>query len=71
MKYLTARNIPAARHYPAAVHHQPAYAALAQRSPSLANTDELVPEILSLPLHPYLAEDELEYTVAMIRQFFA
>ena len=52
MKYLTALNIPAVRHYPAAVHHQPAYAALAQRSPSLANTDALVPEILSLPLHP-------------------
>jgi dTDP-4-amino-4,6-dideoxygalactose transaminase len=25
---------------------------------------------LSLPLHPYLAEDELEYTVDVIRQFF-
>jgi dTDP-4-amino-4,6-dideoxygalactose transaminase len=58
-------------HYPAAVHHQPAYAALAKRSPPLANTDALVPEILSLPLHPYLAEDEVEYTVDVIRQFFA
>jgi dTDP-4-amino-4,6-dideoxygalactose transaminase len=26
---------------------------------------------LSLPLHPYLAEDEVEYTVDVIRQFFA
>jgi len=71
MKYLTSRNVPAARHYPAAVHQQPAYAALAQRSPPLPNTDALVPEILSLPLHPYLAEEEVEYTVDIIRQFFA
>src|SRR6184192_2596126 len=71
MKYLTSRNVPVARHYPAAVHQQPAYAALAQRSPPLPNTDALVPEILSLPLHPYLAEEEVEYTVDIIRQFFA
>src|SRR6266496_1437468 len=71
MKHLNFHNIPAARHYPAAVHHQPAYAALAQHSPPLANTDALVPEILSLPLHPYLAEDEVEYTIDVIRQFFA
>jgi UDP-2-acetamido-2-deoxy-ribo-hexuluronate aminotransferase len=71
MKYLTAGNIPAARHYPAAVHRERPYATLAQRAPALANTDALVPEILNLPLHPYLAEDELEYTGAMIRQFFA
>jgi len=71
MKYLTSRNIPAARHYPAAAHQQRAYAFFAQRSPPLPNTEALVPEILSLPLHPYLAEDEVEYTVDVIRQFFA
>src|SRR5439155_380994 len=36
-----------------------------------SRTDALVPEILSLPLHPYLAEEEDEYTVDIIRQFFA
>jgi dTDP-4-amino-4,6-dideoxygalactose transaminase len=71
MKHLNVHKIPAALHYPAAVHQQPAYAALTQRSPPLANTDALVPEILSLPLHPYLAEDDVEYTVDVIRQFFA
>jgi len=70
MKYLNSHNIPAARHYPAAVHHQPAYAALTRDSPPLVNTDTLVPEILSLPLHPYLAEDELSYAVDVIRRFF-
>ena len=70
MKRLHSLNILASLHYPAAVHQQPAYAALTQYSPPLANTDALVPEILSLPLHPYLAEEAVEYTVHTIRQFF-
>src|SRR6266566_2616443 len=71
MKHLNFHNIPAARHYPRAVHQQPGYAFLAQRSLPLPNTEALVPEILSLPLHPYLAEDDVEYTVDAIRRFFA
>jgi dTDP-4-amino-4,6-dideoxygalactose transaminase len=71
MEYLASRGIPTARHYPVAVHQQPGYASLAQHSPPLPNTEALVPEILSLPLHPYLAEDDVEYTVEVIRQFFA
>jgi UDP-2-acetamido-2-deoxy-ribo-hexuluronate aminotransferase len=70
MKRLHSLNILASLHYPAAVHQQPAYAALTQYSPPLANTDAIVPEILSLPLHPYLAEEAVEYTVHTIRQFF-
>lgn len=71
MKHLTSRNIPAARHYPAAVHQQPGYAALTQRSPPLPNTEALVPEILSLPLHPYLAREAVEYTIDAIHDFFS
>jgi len=70
MKYLISRKIPAARHYPAAVHQQPGYAALAQRSSRLPNTEALVPEILSLPLHPYLAREAVEYTIDAIHDFF-
>jgi dTDP-4-amino-4,6-dideoxygalactose transaminase len=71
MKYLTSRNIPAARHYPAAVHQQPGYAALAQHSLPLPNTDALVPEILSLPLHPYLTREAVKYTIDAIHDFFS
>ena len=71
MKYLTSRSIPTARHYPAAVHQQPGYAALAQRSPPLPNTEALVPEILSLPLHPYLTRQAVKYTIDAIHDFFS
>jgi dTDP-4-amino-4,6-dideoxygalactose transaminase len=71
MKYLTSRSIPTSRHYPAAVHQQPGYAALAQRSPPLPNTEALVPEILSLPLHPYLTMEAVKYTIDAIHDFFS
>jgi dTDP-4-amino-4,6-dideoxygalactose transaminase len=70
MKYLTYRDIPVARHYPAAVHQQRGYVSLAQRPLSLPNTEALVPEILSLPLHPYLSEADVEYVTDTVRQFF-
>jgi dTDP-4-amino-4,6-dideoxygalactose transaminase len=70
MKYLTSRNIPAARHYPT-IHQQPAYAVLAQCSPIVPNTEALLPEILSLPLYPYLAREAVEYTVDAIHDFFS
>jgi len=52
---LRAKGIPTAIHYPLALHHQPAYAAL---SPGAAYpvAERLASEVLSLPMHPYLTE---------------
>lgn len=71
LKHLTARGIPAALHYPAAVHQQPAYFPIAKDSPPLPNTDTLVKEILSLPLHPYLSAEAVDFTCQSVREFFA
>jgi dTDP-4-amino-4,6-dideoxygalactose transaminase len=62
-------GVPVALHYPAAVHQQHAYAAV--KHGSLAQTEALIPEILSLPLHPYLGEDAIQLTVDAIRRFAA
>lgn len=70
MKHLIAKGIPAALHYPAAVHQQPAYAHITAKSPPLPNTERLVKEILSLPLHPHLTEEAAEFTCAAVREFF-
>jgi dTDP-4-amino-4,6-dideoxygalactose transaminase len=69
MKHLIAQGIPAALHYPAAVHQQPAYAPITRLSNPLPNTDALVPEILSLPLHPYLGNEAIEFTAQKVRDF--
>jgi dTDP-4-amino-4,6-dideoxygalactose transaminase len=69
MKHLLGAGVPVALHYPAAVHQQPAYAAV--KHAALTQTEALVPEILSLPLHPYLGEDAIQLTVDAIRRFTA
>lgn len=70
LKHLNDCGIPAGLHYPAAVHQQSAYFKVANESPPLPYTDGLVPEILSLPLHPHLPLEAVDATCASIRKFF-
>jgi dTDP-4-amino-4,6-dideoxygalactose transaminase len=69
MKHLLDAGVPVAVHYPAAVHQQPAYATV--KHAGLTQTEALIPELLSLPLHPYLGEEAIQFTVDAIRKFTA
>lgn len=69
MRHLQNRGIPAALHYPAAIHQQPGYFHITKQSPALPNTDALVKEVLTLPLHPYLSEEAIRFTCAAVREF--
>ena len=60
-------GIPVALHYPAAIHQQPAYANHAARAPSLPATEAAVARILTLPLHPYLKTEALDFVCDAIR----
>ena len=70
-KYLTDNGIGCAIHYPLPIHKQPLYR-------DLGYTDEnvncpvaakLADEVLSLPVHPSLTEDDLKYSVDIINNF--
>jgi UDP-2-acetamido-2-deoxy-ribo-hexuluronate aminotransferase len=52
---LKADGIPTAVHYPAPIHHQPAYQAYAERT-DCPNSAFAARRVLSLPMHPYLEE---------------
>jgi dTDP-4-amino-4,6-dideoxygalactose transaminase len=52
-------------HYPRAVHEQPAFAAL-PRGP-LPETERAMREVVSLPLYPQLADDEVERVIDAVR----
>ncbi|MGH8700656.1 MAG: DegT/DnrJ/EryC1/StrS family aminotransferase, partial [Burkholderiales bacterium] len=54
-KALGREGIPTAVHYPVALHHQPAYAALFEGE-VYPVSEALAREVLSLPMHPYLDE---------------
>jgi dTDP-4-amino-4,6-dideoxygalactose transaminase len=69
MAELLGKEIPVALHYPAAIHQQPGYAHLIPVSATLSATEKVVREILSLPLHPYLSTDAVDFVCESIRSF--
>jgi len=69
-KYLAGRNIPAMIYYPGPLHMQEAYRNLGYRENDFPVTSRLCNEVLSLPMHPDLEEEQLEYITRNILRFF-
>lgn len=65
-KLLTARQIPFAIHYPLPIHHQPAYR---HADHIFTNSEQLASQVLSLPVHPYLSDYQLEYITTTILEY--
>jgi len=61
---LKAAGVPSAVYYPRPMHRQPAYQALA-RGP-LPVSDRLCERVLSLPMHPYLTDAEIDQVCAAL-----
>ncbi|MBS0409751.1 MAG: DegT/DnrJ/EryC1/StrS family aminotransferase [Proteobacteria bacterium] len=61
---LKAAGIPSAVYYPRPMHRQPAYESLA-RGP-LPISDRLCEQVISLPMHPYLTEAEIDQVCAAV-----
>ena len=59
-------GIPTAVHYPLPLNHQPA---VADPDCVLPVTEAVCQEILSLPMHPYLRDDEVDAVIAAVRAF--
>lgn len=55
---LKAEGIPTARYYPKPVHMQTAYEHYPVAGNGLPNTMACIDHIISLPMHPYLSEDD-------------
>ena len=55
-------------HYPKAVHQQPAYKSLGYGDGSFPVTEALARELVSLPMHPFLCEDEVRYIANIIKK---
>ena len=68
---LKAEGIPFGVYYPKPLHHQPAYAAshaasIAGGPPALPVSESLCHQVMSLPMHPYLTEAEVERVSAAV-----
>ncbi len=57
---LSAAAVDSAVYYPKCLHQQPAYADPANVLIPLTNAERYAREVLSLPMHPYLCDDEIQ-----------
>lgn len=69
-KFLTSRKIPAMIYYPGPLHMQEAYRYLGYSANDLPVTSELCREVLSLPIHPEMEEDQLDYIITGVLEYF-
>lgn len=69
-KYLNDNGIPTAIHYPVPLHLQDAFAYLGRREGNFPVSEKVSREILSLPISPFITQDEQDYVIEKIREFF-
>ncbi|HRJ45848.1 MAG TPA: DegT/DnrJ/EryC1/StrS family aminotransferase [Opitutaceae bacterium] len=65
---LKAAGIPSAVYYPKCLHEQPVYAPLGYKWGDFPESERASREVISLPMHPYLGEDELAHIVTKVRE---
>ncbi len=65
---LKTRDIPTAAHYPVPLHRQPAFAFLGQGAGQFPVSEHVAGRVMSLPMHPYLEEDQQLQVVAALKE---
>jgi dTDP-4-amino-4,6-dideoxygalactose transaminase len=69
--FLLKRGIGTAIHYKIPIHLQPAARALGHRPGSFPVAEQQAQRILSLPVHQFLSQADVEHVALTIREFFA
>ena len=70
MNYLKERGIGTGIHYPIPLHLQKAYASMGYKPGDFPVTEEVAPQIVSLPMFPQLTSEEQGRVVEEIENFF-
>ncbi len=65
---LTAKGIGTAIHYPIPLHEQPALRFLGYQKGALPHTEAAAAQVLCLPMHAELSEEQVEYVIARVRE---
>ena len=63
---LKAEGIPSAVYYPKCLHEQPVFAHLNYQYGDFPNSEKASKEVLSLPMHPYLTDEEVERVASVV-----
>jgi len=69
-QYLEKNEVPSMVYYPIPLHLQPAFSGLRYTSGRLPITEKLCSEVLSLPMHTELSEEQLQFICSKMVEFF-
>lgn len=70
MKFLIKRGIEAKIHYPVPLHLQKAAEGLGYKQGDFPVAETYSKEIMTLPAHPYITKDQIDYTLKTIKTFY-
>jgi dTDP-4-amino-4,6-dideoxygalactose transaminase len=68
--FLESRNIPSMIYYPGPIHLQKAYSSLGYTENDFPVTTALCKEVLSLPMHPEMEKDQIDFITSGVLEFF-
>jgi UDP-2-acetamido-2-deoxy-ribo-hexuluronate aminotransferase len=68
--WMASKKIPCMIYYPGPLHMQEAYRSLGYTANDFPVTGSLCKEVLSLPMHPEMEQDQLDYIIFNILNFF-
>ena len=71
MEYLQDRGVGSAIHYPRAVYQQPVYRDMGYTDVSCPVAEDVSRRVMSLPVHPSLTADDLQYIAETMNSFEA
>ncbi len=69
-RFLKSKEIPSMIYYPKPIHLQDGYQFLGYKKGDFPNAEMLSENVLSLPMHTELTEEQLEYIAGNIKKFF-
>lgn len=69
-KFLESNNIPSMVYYPGPLHIQEAYRYLGYNENDFPVTTSLCQQVLSLPMHPDMEQEQIDYIVLKVLDFF-
>ncbi|MDE2485993.1 MAG: DegT/DnrJ/EryC1/StrS aminotransferase family protein [Alphaproteobacteria bacterium] len=68
-QHLKAQGIPSAVYYPIPIHRQGVYSGYPTAPAGLPVTEAKADQVISLPMHAYLTEDDQDQVIAAVRSF--
>lgn len=68
IKYMMEQGVPTAVHYPIALHHQQVFENYDYSYPHFPHAENASQRVVSLPMHPYLTEEEQKRVVSAVEK---